>query len=117
MSSVGLGSPPAQPRTPPGPVHGGGGRDPIGSWPLLDRACYALCWITGIGLCLIAAAIVVFMMVKGVAYLKPSLFFESPAPEALQSKSGGFLDPIIGTLIVAVLGILIALPLGVAIAV
>ena len=41
------------------------------SWPLVDRIGYWLCWATGIGLCLIARAIVLYMFVKGIAYLRP----------------------------------------------
>jgi phosphate transport system permease protein len=86
------------------------------SWPLADRLGYWLCWGTGIGLCLIAAGIVVYMLIKGISYLKPDLFVTSPAPAAVQSQSGGFLDPIEGTLIVTALGILIAAPTGVGLA-
>jgi phosphate transport system permease protein len=89
-------------------------RERTSTWPLLDRVAYALCWGVGIGLCLIALAVVLFMFFKGVAYLHPSLFVESPAPSPKQSQSGGFLDPILGTLIVAALGIAIAAPTGVA---
>jgi phosphate transport system permease protein len=91
-------------------------RERVTSWPLLDRLCYGLCWATGIGLCLIAVAIVLFMLVKGIAYLRPSLFVHSPAPSLHQSQSGGFSDPIIGTFIVTAIGTLIAAPIGVAIA-
>jgi phosphate transport system permease protein len=86
------------------------------SWPLVDRIGYWLCWATGIGLCLIAAGIVVFMLIKGLSYLRPSLFVTSPAPSLHQSQSGGFSDPIIGTLIVTAIGTAIAAPLGVALA-
>jgi phosphate transport system permease protein len=92
-------------------------RERSSSWPLVDRLCYGLCWATGLGLCLVAAAIVVFMLVKGIAYLRPSLFVRSPAPSLHQSQSGGFSDPIIGTVIVTAIGTAIAAPLGVAIAV
>ncbi len=91
-------------------------RERSASWPLIDRLCYGLCWASGIGLCLAAFAIVVFMFIKGLSYLRPSLFVQSPAPSLHQSQSGGFLDPIIGTIIVTAIGILIAAPLGVAIA-
>jgi phosphate transport system permease protein len=91
-------------------------REGPSSWPLVDRVCYWLCWATGIGLCLIALAIVLFMLVKGISYLRPSLFVESPAPSLHQSQSGGFSDPIIGTLIVTAIGIVIAAPMGVALA-
>ncbi|HEY4897049.1 MAG TPA: ABC transporter permease subunit [Solirubrobacteraceae bacterium] len=86
------------------------------AWPLIDRIAYWLCWAMGIGLCLIAASIVIFMLVRGVAYLRLSMFVSSPAPSLHQSQSGGFSDPILGTLIVTALGIAIAAPLGVAIA-
>jgi phosphate transport system permease protein len=91
-------------------------RQRTSSWPLIDRVGFWLCWATGIALCLIALAIVVFMFVKGISYLKPSLLVHSPAPSVRQSESGGFLDPIIGTVILTALGILIAGPIGVAIA-
>jgi|HubBroStandDraft_6_1064221.scaffolds.fasta_scaffold53426_3 phosphate transport system permease protein len=91
-------------------------RERTSSWPLVDRVCYWLCWSVGIGLCLIALAIVVFMLVKGISYLHPGLLVQSPAPSQIQSQSGGFLDPIEGTLIVAVVGTAIAAPAGVAIA-
>jgi phosphate transport system permease protein len=103
--------------SPPGPVIAGAGRERTDSWPLVDRLGYWLCWVVGIGLCLIALAIVLFMLVKGISYLRLEMFLQSPAPEALQSRSGGFLDPIVGTLIVAALGTAIAAPVGVALAV
>jgi len=87
------------------------------SWPLVDRIGYWLCWATGVALCLIALAIVVFMLVKGFAYLRPALFVQSPAASLQQGQSGGFLDPIVGTLIITAIGTLIAAPTGVALAV
>jgi phosphate transport system permease protein len=91
-------------------------RERTSSWPLADRIGYWLCWAVGIGLCLIALAIVLFMLVKGISYLRPSLLVHSPASSEIQSQSGGFLDPIEGTLIVAGLGTAVAAPVGVAIA-
>jgi len=91
-------------------------RESTSSWPLLDRVAYALCWAVGIGLCLIALAIVLYMFVKGVSYLHLNMLVQSPAASQLQSQSGGFLDPIEGTLIVSLLGTAIAAPLGIAIA-
>ena len=91
-------------------------RERTTSWPLVDRFGYWLCWIVGIGLCLIALAIVLFMLVKGISYLRIGLLVHSPAPSQIQSQSGGFLDPIEGTLIVALIGTAIAVPVGVAIA-
>jgi phosphate transport system permease protein len=91
-------------------------RDSTASWPLLDRVGFWLCWATGIGLCLIALWIVLYMFSKGVSYLHLSLFLESPAASIHQNQTGGFLDPLIGTLIVTAIGIVIAAPTGVAIA-
>jgi len=91
-------------------------REGTSSWPLADRLAYLLCWATGIGLCAVTAAIVVFMFVKGISELHLHLLVESPNPSILQKESGGFLDPIVGTLIVTAIAVAIALPLGVGIA-
>jgi phosphate transport system permease protein len=91
-------------------------RQRTASWPLIDRLAYWLCWATGIGLCLVAAGIVIYMFLKGVSYLTPSLFVTSPAPSLNQTQSGGFLDPLIGTLIVTGIGTVIAAPLGIGVA-
>jgi phosphate transport system permease protein len=93
-------------------------RESTASWPLADRLAYGLCWAVGIGLCVIAVGIVVFMFIKGIAALRLSLFVESPSPGVLAEKhSGGFLDPLLGTFILTAIGIAIALPVGVGIAV
>lgn len=93
-------------------------REGTAAWPLVDRLCYWLCWTVGIGLCLIAAAIVLFMLVKGITYLQPHLLVEHPAPAGpgSQAQSGGFLDPIVGTFIVTAIGTTLAAPAGVALA-
>jgi phosphate transport system permease protein len=92
-------------------------RDSVRSWPLPDRIAYALCWVVGLGLCLAAAAIVLLFAVKGLTYLSPSLIFEHPNTSPNQSTSGGFLDPLEGTVILTAVATLIAAPLGVALAV
>jgi phosphate transport system permease protein len=89
-------------------------RQSTASWPLIDRVGYWLCWVSGILLCLIAFATVLFMLVEGVSYLRPSLFVQSPAPSLQQSKAGGFLDPIEGTFLLTAIAIAIAAPVGVA---
>ena len=91
-------------------------RSSSAAWPLADRLGYWLCWATGIGLCLITLAIVLFMLVKGISYLKLSMFAESPAPSVQQNGSGGFLDPIEGTFMLTGLGIVLAAPTGIALA-
>ena len=92
-------------------------RDSIGSWPLRDRIGYFGAWAAGLLLILIAGSIVIYMAYRGAQYFDLSLFFESPAAETDQSKSGGFKDPLIGTAMLLVMSTLIAAPLGVTIAV
>jgi phosphate transport system permease protein len=87
------------------------------AWGRGDRIGLALAWAAGIGLCLIAGSIVLFMFVKGIQYVRPHLLFSHPLPSLDQSQTGGFLDPILGTFLLTVMGIVIAAPLGVAIAV
>jgi len=118
MSAVGA-LPPVEPATTPlrPPAALRPPRETTASWPLIDRTAYWLCWAVGIGLCLIAFGIVLYMFVKGISYLQPHLFVESPAPSLHQTQSGGFKDPIIGTFVVTAIGIAIAAPSGVAIGV
>jgi phosphate transport system permease protein len=93
-----------------------GKREPISAWPLLDRAGVVLCWCCGIAMCLAAAGIVLFMLVKGIGYLRPGLLVQSPTAAVDQSQAGGFFDPIIGTLLLTGIGIAVAAPLGIAVA-
>jgi phosphate transport system permease protein len=87
---------------------------PRATWRLSDRLLYLLCWATGILLCLIVAAIVIYMFVRGIQYLRPDLIFSRPVEGADQTHSGGFVDAIGGTLLITAIGIAIAGPLGVA---
>ena len=77
----------------------------------------ACCWAAGITACVIAFAIVLYMGYKGLQYLSPSLFTERPNADLDQSRSGGFFDPLMGTLILTTLGTAIAIPVAVATAV
>ncbi|MGA2469375.1 MAG: ABC transporter permease subunit [Solirubrobacteraceae bacterium] len=99
------------------PRHRRGRRSSLRSWRLRDQVMFVLAWTVGLGLCLVAATFVVFYAVEGIRYLHPSLLFTHPAPAVTQSQSGGFLDPIEGTVILAALGIAIALPVAVTAAV
>ena len=87
------------------------------SWPLIDRVALWLCWGAGILLCLIAAAIVIYMLVRGIQYLRLDLLVSHPQAELDQSRAGGFLDPLLGTLMLTVLGTALAIAPGVATAV
>ncbi len=87
------------------------------SWSRLDKLAVVGAWVAGISLCLIAGAIVVYMAVRGIQYLRPELLTTHPVPGLDQSKTGGFLDPLIGTVILTVLGTVIAAPVGIGVAV
>jgi phosphate transport system permease protein len=87
------------------------------SWSRWDRIGLAACWAAGILLCAICAAILIYMLIRGLQYLTPTLLFSHPTPSLDQSRTGGFLDPLIGTFLLTTIGIAIALPLGVGIAV
>jgi phosphate transport system permease protein len=92
-------------------------RESTRDWRIGDRIGLVACWAAGIGLCVVAAAIVVYMLVRGIQYLSPDLLLSHPQPDLDQSKTGGFLDPLLGTLLLTTVGIVLAVPLGVAIAV
>jgi phosphate transport system permease protein len=72
-----------------------------------------LAWTAGIGLCLVSAAIVIYMGYRGIEYLRPGLLFTRPAIGTSQSQSGGILDPLIGTFLLTLIGIALAIPLAV----
>ncbi|MCW3016940.1 MAG: transporter permease [Solirubrobacterales bacterium] len=112
---------------PPLPPHGGFGDGPRGSrkrggeslstWRYGDRVAYAMCWFCGIALCVIAGAIVLYMAARGLQYLNFTLLSTHPEAGLDQKKTGGFLDPIIGTVLLTIIGIAIATPIAVATAV
>jgi phosphate transport system permease protein len=87
------------------------------SWRWGDRLVLAAAWIAGISLCVIAAAIVLYMGYRGIQFLRPSLIFSRPQVSADQAGSGGFLDPLLGTMLLTLIGIVLALPLALSAAV
>ena len=112
-------APPAGP-PPTTPVAPHRGKDPVetsAAWRLSDRIGLAICWALGLLFCAIAVAIVAYLLVQGLTYLKPSMLVTPAATGFSESQTGGFSDAFIGTLIVAVMGISIALPLGIGVAV
>jgi phosphate transport system permease protein len=84
---------------------------------LSDRIGLALAWVFGLLFCAIAAAIVVYFLIEGIRFLRPSLLFTNPVPGVTESQTGGFLDPMLGTFIIGAMAMAIALPIGVATAV
>ncbi len=91
---------------------GRGRRSSPMTWRWGDRLVLAAAWTVGIALCVIAAAIVLYMGYRGIQYLRPGLIFSRPQTSADQAGSGGFLDPLLGTVILTVIGIVLAMPLA-----
>jgi phosphate transport system permease protein len=106
---------PAPPASSGPPRHGAA--DSSASWRWTDRAGLAFAWFLGLLFCAITAAIVIFLLVQGIRFLRPSLLYTNPKVGFTQGETGGFLDPMIGTFIVAAIAIGIAGPVGVGIAV
>jgi phosphate transport system permease protein len=92
---------------------GPGRRSSPMSWRWTDRLALAFAWLAGIGLCLVAAAIVLYMGYRGIEYLRPKLIVTRPDISLSQSGTGGFLDPLLGSAILVVIGLVLAIPLGV----
>ena len=91
--------------------------DSSSAWRLSDRIGLAICWALGLLFCAIAVALVVYLFLQGVKFLRPEMLWTPAKTGFTQTHTGGFSDALIGTVIVAVLGIAIALPVGVGIAV
>ena len=96
---------------------GRGRRSSPWSWRWGDRLVLACAWTMGIGLCVLAGAVVLYMAYRGVQYLRPGLLFSRPQVSLDQAGSGGFLDPLLGTVLMTVIGVAFALPLAIASAV
>jgi phosphate transport system permease protein len=96
---------------------GRGRRSSPMSWRWGDRLALAAAWAAGLTLCVIAGAIVIYMGYRGIQYLRPGLIFSRPQTSANQAGSGGFLDPLLGTMLLTLIGTVLALPLALASAV
>ncbi|MGB2711468.1 MAG: phosphate ABC transporter permease PstA [Conexibacter sp.] len=92
-------------------------RDSSASWRLTDRLGLAFAWFLGLLFLAITAAIVLYMMVQGIRFVRPELFVTSPAAGFSESETGGFLDPLLGTIVVALMAMAIAFPIGLGIGV
>jgi phosphate transport system permease protein len=60
---------------------------------------------------------VLYLLFQGLRFVSPYLLFTAPTAGFTQSQTGGFLDPMIGTLLCALIAMAIALPVGIAVAV
>jgi phosphate transport system permease protein len=86
-------------------------------WRLRDRIGLAFAWLLGLLFCAVAVAIVLYFLDEGLKYVRPSLFVTNPSPGFTASATGGFLDPLLGTMLVTAMAMSVALPVGIAIAV
>jgi phosphate transport system permease protein len=91
--------------------------DRSASWRLSDRIGLGVAWALGLLFCAITVAIAVYFLIEGLRYLSPKLLVTNPSAGFNQSQTGGFLDPLLGTLILGVMSMGVAMPTGVGIAV
>lgn len=82
-------------------------------WRLLDRIILISAWAAGLGLCVLTGAIVIYMGVRGIQYLRPELLVARPEVGPSGEVTGGILDPLIGTAVLTAIGLAVALPLGI----
>lgn len=92
-------------------------RDSSASWRWSDRLGLALAWTLGMLFLLVTLGIVLYMMVQGIRFVRPQLFVTAPSASVAEGATGGFLDPLLGTIIVALMAMSIAFPVGVGVAV
>jgi phosphate transport system permease protein len=104
-------------KPPPEPTGPKKAAETSSAWRLSDRIGLAICWSLGILFCVIAVAIVGYMLVQGIKYVRPELLVTPPKVGFTQDDTGGFSDALLGTLIVSVMGMAIAIPVGIGIAV
>ncbi|HET6998297.1 MAG TPA: phosphate ABC transporter permease PstA [Solirubrobacterales bacterium] len=113
-------TPPAPAPAPPPPPSGQrpkGAIEGTATWQLSDRIGLVICWALGLLFCAVAVAIVLYLLVKGVQYLRLEMLFTPATAGFEQTETGGFSDALLGTMIVATMGIAVALPVGIATAV
>jgi len=110
--------PPVPKPVEPAPGRGSkGASEGSATWALTDRIGLAICWGLGLLFCAIAVAIVIYLLIQGITYLRPEMLWTPATAGFEQTESGGFSDALLGTLIVAVMGSALAIPIGVSIAV
>ena len=71
----------------------------------------------GLLFCAACAAIVIFLVVQGIRFLRPDMLWTNPKVGFSQSETGGFFSPLVGTVLVTTIALLIATPIGVGVAV
>ena len=66
------------------------------SWRVDDRLGLAFAWVLGLLFCAICAAIVIYLLVQGIRYLRPDLLWTNPKVGNTQNETGGYLAPLLG---------------------
>jgi ABC-type phosphate transport system permease subunit len=89
-----------------------GAQESSASWRLSDRLGLAFAWFLGLLFCAICAAIVIYLVVQGIHYLRPYMLWTNPKVGNTESETGGFLAEEIGTLVVTLIAMIIAVPIG-----
>jgi phosphate transport system permease protein len=87
------------------------------SWRLRDRLGLAFAWSLGLLFCAICAALVLYLLFQGIRYLSPDLLWTNPKVGLTQNETGGFLAPLLGTIIATSIAMALATPIGVGVAV
>jgi phosphate transport system permease protein len=92
-------------------------RESHSAWRLSDRIGLAFAWALGLLFCAITVAIIAYFLVEGLQYVNIHVLTANPKAGFNQSETGGFLQPMLGTAILAAIAMAIALPAGIGIAV
>ena len=87
------------------------------SWRPSDRLGLAVAWFMGLLFCAICAAIVIYLLIQGIRFLRPDLLWTNPKVGTAQNDTGGFLAPMVGTILVTAVAMALATPIGVGVAV
>ena len=87
------------------------------SWRLIDRIGLAFAWFLGLLFCAVTAAMVLYLFVQGIKYLRPSMLVTNPKAGFNESHTGGFFDPLLDTVVISIMSMGLAIPIGIAIAV
>ncbi len=99
------------------PMSGRSAVESSASWRLGDRLGLAFAWSLGLLFCAICAAIVIYLLFQGIRYLSPDLLWTNPKVGLTQNETGGFLAPLLGTIIATSIAMALATPIGVGVAV
>jgi phosphate transport system permease protein len=75
----------------------------------------SVAWLCGGALLIVFGGLVTWLGAKGIGQVSWSFLTSSPNPGDQVALGGGILDPLMGTILLAIIGTLIALPLGIAV--